>query len=178
MTISSRLRVAAVASAAVVAVATSGSAAAATAAKPATAPMSTPASAKTAHGTASVAYAGSLELWAATDLGPKFEAATGDSFQGRAAGSSTLASEILANEISPGVFMSVGKKNIKRLWPAKRSKFVIQLATDPLVVAYNPNGRFAKQFNAIANHKASFSSLFTLMSSPGIRIGRTDPNAD
>src|ERR1039458_6765772 len=35
-----------------------------------------------AHGTASVAYAGSLELWAATDLGPKFEAATGDDFQG------------------------------------------------------------------------------------------------
>ena len=92
------------------------------------------------HGTASVAYAGSLELWAATDLGPKFEAATGDGFQGRAAGSGTLASEILANEINPGVFMSVGKKNIKRLWPTGRSKFVIQLATDPLVVAYNPNG--------------------------------------
>jgi molybdate/tungstate transport system substrate-binding protein len=130
------------------------------------------------HGTASVAYAGSLELWAATDLGPKFEAATGDGFQGRAAGSGTLASEILANEINPGVFMSVGKKNIKRLWPANRSKFVIQLATDPLVVAYNPNGRFAKEFNAIADHKASLSSLFTLMSSPGIRVGRTDPNAD
>ena len=164
MTIFSHYRLAALASVAVLALAVSSSPATATTAKPATAPMSTTASAKTTHGTASVAYAGSLELWAATDLGPKF--------------SSTLASEILANEISPGVFMSVGKKNIKRLWPAKRSKFVIQLATDPLVVAYNPNGRFAKQFNAIADHKASLSSLFTLMSSPGIRIGRTDPNAD
>jgi molybdate/tungstate transport system substrate-binding protein len=178
MTIFSHYRLAALASVAVLALAVSSSPATATTAKPATAPMSTTASAKTTHGTASVAYAGSLELWAATDLGPKFEAATGDGFQGRAAGSSTLASEILANEISPGVFMSVGKKNIKRLWPAKRSKFVIQLATDPLVVAYNPNGRFAKQFNAIADHKASLSSLFTLMSSSGIRIGRTDPNAD
>ena len=130
------------------------------------------------HGTASVAYAGSLELWAATDLRPKFEAQTGYGFQGRAAGSGTLASEILADEINPGVFMSVGKKNIKRLWPTGRAKFVIQLATDPLVVAYNPSGSFAKQFNAIANHKAAFSSLFSLMSSPGIRIGRTDPNAD
>jgi molybdate/tungstate transport system substrate-binding protein len=175
MTSSSRFRVAAVATVAVVAVALSGSAAAATTAKPAT-------TARTAttpmHGTASVAYAGSLELWAATDLGPKFEAQTGDGFQGRAAGSGTLASEILADEINPGVFMSVGKKNIKRLWPTGRSKFVIQLSTDPLVVAYNPNGRFAKEFNAIADHKASLSSLFTLMSSPGIRIGRTDPNAD
>ena len=71
--------------------------------------------------------------------------------------------------------MSVGKKNIKRLWPTGRSKFVIQLATDPLVVAYNPNGRFAKEFNAIADHKAAFSSLFTLMSSPGIRIGPHHP---
>ena len=132
----------------------------------------------TTHGTASVAYAGSLELFAATDLGPKFEAATGDSFQGRAAGSSTLASEILSQEISPGVFMSIGKKNIKRLWPAKRSKFVIQLATDPLVVAYNPSSKFASQFAAIANHKKPLSALFKLLSTPGIRIGRTDPNAD
>ena len=86
-------------------------------------------------------------------------------------GSGTLASEILANEINPGVFMSVGKKNIKRLWPANRSKFVIQLATDPLVVAYNPQSKFAPEFNAIADHKASFASLFTLLSSPGIRSG-------
>jgi len=178
MTISSHLRVAAVSAVAVVSLAAFGTAATATTTKPATPVRTAATTAAVIHGTASVAYAGSLELWAATDLGPKFEAATGDSFQGRAAGSGTLASEILANEIDPGVFMSVGKKNIKRLWPANRSQFVIQLATDPLVVAYNPNGRFAKEFNAIANHKAAFSSLFTLMSSPGIRIGRTDPNAD
>jgi molybdate/tungstate transport system substrate-binding protein len=165
---SSRFRVAAVAFLAVLGLAVSvgGTSAASTTAK------------STTHGTASVAYAGSLELWAATDLGPKFEAATGDSFQGRAAGSGTLASEIISKEISPGVFMSVGKKNIKRLWPVGRSKFVIQLATDPLVVAYDPQSKFAPEFNAIADHKASFASLFSLLSSPGIRVGRTDPNAD
>ena len=90
---------------------------------------------------------------AATELGPRFEAATGDGFQGRAAGSGTLAQEILANEIDPGVFMSVGKKNIKKLWPKGRSRFVIQLATDPLVVAYDPHSTFATQFNAIAAGK-------------------------
>ncbi|MGP8149709.1 MAG: hypothetical protein ACLPXU_03320, partial [Acidimicrobiales bacterium] len=90
---SSRFRVAAVAFLAVLGLAVSvgGTSAASTTAK------------STTHGTASVAYAGSLELWAATDLGPKFEAATGDSFQGRAAGSGTLASEIISKEISPGV---------------------------------------------------------------------------
>ena len=172
-----RHRLAAVAAVALASIALTGSVASAAIAHPARVAKALT-STTTMHGTASVAYAGSLELWAATDLGPKFEAQTGDGFQGRAAGSGTLASEILANEIDPGVFMSVGKKNIKRLWPTKRSKFVIQLATDPLVVAYNPNGRFAKEFNAIADHKAAFSSLFTVMSSPGIRIGRTDPNAD
>jgi molybdate/tungstate transport system substrate-binding protein len=178
MTLSSRYRLAAVASVSVLALALSGSVAAASTASPTQSSTTTTTTAPPMHGTASVAYAGSLELFAATVLGPKFEAATGDSFQGRAAGSSTLASEILSQEISPGVFMSVGKKNIKRLWPAKRSDFVIQLATDPLVVAYNPQSKFAPQFNAIANHRASLSSLFTLLSSPGIRIGRTDPNAD
>ena len=155
-----RLRVVAVALVAVLGLAVSagGTSAASTTAK------------STTHGTASVAYAGSLELWAATDLGPKFEAATGDGFQGRAAGSGTLASEIISKEISPGVFMSVGKKNIKRLWPVGRSKFVIQLATDPLVVAYDPHSKFAPEFNAIGDHKASFSSLFTLLSSPWIRV--------
>jgi molybdate/tungstate transport system substrate-binding protein len=178
MTVSSRYRVAAVASVAVVALAISGTAAA-TPARPATTRSTTTTAERAAmHGTASVAYAGSLELLAATALGPKFTTATGDGFQGRSAGSGTLAQEILAEEINPGVFMSVGKKNIKKLWPKGRSNFVIQLATDPLVVAYNPHSKFAPELNAIANHKASLSSLFSVLSSPGIRIGRTDPNAD
>ncbi len=140
---------------------------------------STPSSPATGgtHGTASVAYAGSLQLLATSVLGPKFEAATGDTFQGRGAGSTTLAQEILSNELSPGVFMSVGKKAIKMLWP-DRSKFVIQLATDPLVVAYNPKSQYASQFAAIASAKQPIGRLFTLLATPGLRLGRTDPNAD
>jgi molybdate/tungstate transport system substrate-binding protein len=129
------------------------------------------------HGTASVAYAGSLELLASSVLGPKFQAATGDTFQGRGAGSTTLAQEILSNEISPGVFLAVGKKAIKMLWP-KRSQFAIQLATDPLVVAYNPKSKYASEFAAIADHKQPISTLFSLLGTSGLRIGRTDPNAD
>lgn len=177
MTFSPRYRDAAAAAVAVLALAVSGSAGATTrhsATQEATATAGT----TPGHGTASVAYAGSLELLAATELGPKFEAATGDGFQGRAAGSGTLAQEILANEIDPGVFMSVGKKNIKKLWPKGRAKFVIQLATDPLVVAYNPHSPFAPQFNEIAAGKKPISDLFALLSSPGLHLGRTDPNAD
>ncbi|MGD1012254.1 MAG: substrate-binding domain-containing protein [Acidimicrobiales bacterium] len=143
-----------------------------------TKPAPTAVAASPRHGTANVAYAGSLELLAAKVLGPKFTAKTGDGFEGTAAGSTTLAEEILDNEIDPGVFMSVGKKNIKKLWPADRSRFVIQLATDPLVVAYNPKGKWAKDFEAIADHKSPITRLFSLLSTKGMRIGRTDPNAD
>jgi molybdate/tungstate transport system substrate-binding protein len=129
------------------------------------------------HGTAGVAYAGSLTLLAGSVLGPKFEAATGDGFQGRGAGSTTLAQEILSKEISPGVFLAVGKKAIKMLWPT-RSQFAIQLATDPLVVAYNPKGKYAAQFAAIAGHRQPLSSLYSLLNTSGLRIARTDPNAD
>jgi len=174
MTIPKRCRhigVAAVATLAMVASVCAISAASATTTKNTT-------TATTQRGTANVAYAGSLELLAQKVLAPRFKAATDDSFQGRAAGSSTLAAEILSNEISPGVFMSVGKKNIKKLWPTDRSRFVIQLATDPLVVAYNPKSKYASKFAAVADHKKPLSYLFSLLSTKGLRIGRTDPNAD
>lgn len=171
----SRFRIAAVAALSIFVLALSGTAGAATSVGSSSAAGTR---ARAGHGTASVAYAGSLELLAETELQPKFEAATGDGFQGRAGGSSTLTQEILANEINPGVFMSVGKKNIKKLWPSGRAKFVIQLATDPLVVAYNPRSPFAPQFSAIASGRKPVSDLFTVLSSPGLHLGRTDPNAD
>ena len=73
--------------------------------------------------------------------------------------------------------MSVGKKAQKLLWP-KRSQFLVTLATDPLVVAYNPKSKYSSQFAAIAAGSKPLSSLFTLLATPGLRIGRTDPNAD
>jgi molybdate/tungstate transport system substrate-binding protein len=133
--------------------------------------------AATGHGTADVAYAGSLVKLAETVLGPDFERATGNKFIGRGAGSTTLAEEILSKEISPGVFVSVGRKAIEKLETA-RARFAIQLATDPLVIAYNPHSKFAPQLDAISSGKGSISSLFSVLAQPGFRLGRTDPNAD
>lgn len=128
-------------------------------------------------GTASVAFADSLELLYSSSLQPGFESESGDEATGRGAGSTTLAQEILSGEITPGVFISVGKKAIESLWTAK-SKFLITLATDPLVVAYDPSSRYASQFAAIAKGEKPISDLFSLLETPGLRIGRTDPNAD
>ena len=129
------------------------------------------------HGTADVAYAGSLVELAEKVLGPAFEKATGFSYVGRGAGSTTLAQEILSKEISPGVFLPVGRKAIEKLEPS-RAKFAIELATDPLVVAYNPHSKYAPQLEAIAKGTAPLSSLFSLMAEPGFKLGRTDPNVD
>ena len=130
-----------------------------------------------AHGTANVGYAGSLVGLVQTTLQPAFEKATGDSFVGKGEGSTALAKAILDDELSPGAFVAVGRKAIKSLWPS-RSHFVLTLATDPLVVAYSPNSRYAAQLNAIRSGAKPLSSLFTLFERRGFRLGRSDPNLD
>ncbi|MGH9293840.1 MAG: substrate-binding domain-containing protein [Acidimicrobiales bacterium] len=130
-------------------------------------------------GTAEVAYAASLEQIMSTVLEPGFEKASGDRIGGPlGAGSNDLAEEILAGEISPGVFLSVGARPIESLWPQKRASFAMALASDPLVVAYSPHSPKAPRLNAIARRSAPLSQLFSLMASPGFKLARTDPNAD
>lgn len=131
------------------------------------------------HGEANIAYAGSLEQLENSVLGPQFARQTGDSFTGPpGAGSLALAEGILAGEYSPGVFLSVGAKAIKMLWPSHRSAFALALATDPLVVAYSESSPDAAELNAIASGKKPLRDLFSLMATPGFKLGRTDPNED
>jgi molybdate/tungstate transport system substrate-binding protein len=47
-----------------------------------------------------------------------------------------------------------------------------------MVVAYNPNGKYASQFKAIADGSQPLQSLFTLLQTPGLKLGRTDPASD
>ncbi len=47
-----------------------------------------------------------------------------------------------------------------------------------MVVAYNPKGKYASQFKAIADGKKPIKDLFTLLQTPGLKLGRTDPNID
>lgn len=141
---------------------------------------STPASAsakKAMHGTANVGAAGSLEGVVQTSLEPAFVKATGDHFVGKFEGSTDIAQAILDNEFSPGAFVAVGTAAIKLLWPS-RAHFAMTLATDPLVVAYSPKSRYAKQLNKIRSGAEPLKDLFTLMEKPGFRLGRTDPNDD
>jgi molybdate/tungstate transport system substrate-binding protein len=124
-----------------------------------------------------VAYAASLTNLNEKVIGPAFTKAKGLAYSGRAGPSLGLSQEISAAAISPNVFESVGGKPIEALQP-KFTKWYIQFAASPIVVAYNPASKYASQFKAIANGSKPISDLFTLMETPGFRLGRTDPNLD
>jgi molybdate/tungstate transport system substrate-binding protein len=132
-----------------------------------------------AHGTAAVACAGSLLKLYEDTLGPAFKTATGDSFGGPpCAGSLALASEILANEINPGVFVAVGAHAIKELFPTNRAKFAMSVAADPLVIGYSSKSRYYTQLNEVRSGKMSLAYLWSLFATPGFKLGRTDPTQD
>ncbi len=128
-------------------------------------------------GTASVAYASSLQFLNEKVVSPAFTSAEGYKFSGRGASSGDLETDIASGEITPNVFESVGGDNITPLEP-KFTKWYVQYAGTSMVVAYNPKSKYASQFEAIASGRQPLSSLFTLMETPGFKLGRTDPNVD
>lgn len=128
-------------------------------------------------GTANVAYAASLAYLNEQVFGPAFSKATGYKYQGTAGPSDGLSAEIAAKTIFPNVFISVGGKPISDLGP-KFTKWYVQYAATSIVVAYNPQSKYAPEFEAIASGKKPMKDLFTLMAQKGFQLGRTDPNTD
>jgi molybdate/tungstate transport system substrate-binding protein len=128
-------------------------------------------------GTVNVAYASSLQYLNEKIVSPAFTAAEGYTFSGRGGASGDLSADIASGEITPNVFESVGGDNITPLMP-KYTSWYVQYAGTAMVVAYNPNGKYASQFKAIADGSKPVSDLFTLLQTPGLRLGRTDPNID
>jgi len=131
-----------------------------------------------AKGTASVAYASSLQYLNEKVAGPAFTKATGYQYSGRGASSGELSSDIASKEITPNVFESVGGDNITPLEP-KFTKWYIPYAGTQMVVAYNPNSKYASQFKAYADGSKPLKGLFSsLLQTMGLKLGRTDPNID
>ncbi len=128
-------------------------------------------------GTASVAYASSLQFLNEKVAAPAFTKATGYQYSGRGAASGELESDIAAKEITPNVFESVGGDNITPLEPSF-TKWYIPYAGTQMVVAYNPNSKYASQFKAYADGSKPLKGLFTLLETKGLKLGRTDPNID
>ena len=139
---------------------------------------STPAKAKvTGTGTVNVAAASSLSYLSEKVISPSFTKAEGYKYTGTYNASGDLESDIASGEISPNVFESVGGDNIMPLEP-KYTKWYVQYAGNSMVLAYNPNSKYASQFKAFADGSKPLSGLFTLLQTPGLKLGRTDPNID
>ncbi len=128
-------------------------------------------------GTANVAAASSLSYLSEKVISPSFTKAEGYKYSGTYNASGDLESDIASGEITPNVFESVGGDNITPLEP-KFTKWYIQYAGNSMVIAYNPNSKYASQFKAYADGSKPLSGLFTLLQTPGLKLGRTDPNID
>jgi molybdate/tungstate transport system substrate-binding protein len=136
-----------------------------------------PASAKPT-GNVNVAYASSLQFLNEKIVSPAFTAAEGYKFVGHGGASGDLETDIAGGELSPNVFESVGGDNITPLQP-KYTKWYVQYAGTSIVVAYNPKSKYASDFKAIADGSKNVCTLFSnTLQSPGLKLGRTDPNVD
>jgi molybdate/tungstate transport system substrate-binding protein len=128
-------------------------------------------------GSVSVAYASSLQSLNEKIAGPAFTSADGYTYSGQGNTSGALEAEIAGGQITPNVFEAVGGDNITPLEP-KFTKWYVQYAGTQIVLAYNPNSKYASQFKAIANGTMPMKGLFTLLETTGLKLGRTDPKTD
>jgi molybdate/tungstate transport system substrate-binding protein len=120
-----------------------------------------------------VLYAGSLVNLMEHGIGPAFDKATGDQFQGYGGGSNKLANEIKGKLRRGDVFISANPKINASLQGAANGDWVtwyIAFAQSPLVIGYNASSKFAADFKS--------KPWYQVLSEPGIRIGRTDPKLD
>jgi len=119
-----------------------------------------------------VLYAGSLvtpmEGPIKTSLG-----AQGIDFQGEPGGSKELTNLILAGVRSPDVFICVDPKLVSKL--GDRVASATTFAETSLGVAWAPNSKYANLFDRVVSGAIP---LERALSTPGLRIGRTDPQLD
>ena len=136
---------------------------------------SAPASASviSAPGPVKVAYAASLANLMEHDVSPAYDKATTGDFQGDAAGSTQLVSEIKGKVKQADVFISASTDANTGLigdanggWETWYATF----ATAPLVIAYNANSKFAADLKS-----KPWNQVIT---EAGFKMGSTDPKLD
>jgi molybdate/tungstate transport system substrate-binding protein len=126
-----------------------------------------------AHGSVNVLYAGSLEQLMNAGVGPAFQRATGYSFAGFPAGSKELASEIRGKVRQGDVLISAAPAVNATLEGAGHGNWVswyAPFASTRLVLGYNAHSSFAARLRT--------EPWYKVISSPGLRIGFTDPKLD
>ncbi|HEX6482136.1 MAG TPA: extracellular solute-binding protein [Ktedonobacteraceae bacterium] len=139
-------------------------------------PTSTPTAA--AKGTVAVAYAASLSNILENSVKSAFDSSTGYTFQGEAKGSSALVNEIKGKLSFPDVFISANPKLNAQLMGSANGNYAswyLDFARTEMVIGYNPNSKFAADFQAAASGSKPW---YQVLEEPGLRLGRTDPLLD
>ncbi len=129
-------------------------------------------------GTVQVLYAGSLGAVLEKTVGPEFEKSSGLIYQGEGQGSLGAAKMISDGLRSPDVFISADAAvNDKVLMtPAKKlTDWYVTFASSAMVLGYNPNSKFKSLFEQVQAGKLPW---YEALKTPGLKIGRTDPNLD
>ncbi|MGH3855837.1 MAG: extracellular solute-binding protein [Pseudonocardiaceae bacterium] len=126
-----------------------------------------------AKGPVNVLYAGSLVNFMEHSLGPQFNQATGDTFQGFSAGSNALAMQIKGKVRQGDVFISASPSvNADLLGAANGNweSWYVAFASAPLVIGYAPNSTFAADLKS--------KPWYQVITEPGFKLGSTDPKLD
>jgi molybdate/tungstate transport system substrate-binding protein len=120
-----------------------------------------------------VLYAGSLVNLMEHGIGPAFDRESGDHFRGYAGGSMLLANQIKGRLRQADVFIGAAPEVNRQLIGWRNGdweRWYLTFAESPLVVGYDPESRFAADFNT--------RPWYRVLHEPGIRLGRTDPRLD
>lgn len=127
-----------------------------------------------AGGPVNVLYAASLENIMNSTIGPAFGKGSGATFTGFPGDSGTLANNIKGKVSAGDVFVSASPSKDQVLQGPANGNWVSWYATlgaAPLVLGYNPNGKFAHDLT-------SGKPWYDVIDQPGFRVGRTDPATD
>jgi molybdate/tungstate transport system substrate-binding protein len=123
-----------------------------------------------------VAYAGSMGSMMDAAIRSAIAQALGAELQGRAQGSTGLATMIVGGTIRPDVFISVTPGPMRAVIAAGKAARAFPIARTEMVIAYSPKSQFAADF--AKSDTAGAKPWWQVLESPGVRFGRTDPNTD
>lgn len=131
-------------------------------------------SAKTGgSGSVSVLHAGSLVNLIDMKIGPAFAKSSGYKFSGFGDDSQSVANAIKAKTQTGDVFISASPTVNGSLEGSANGTWVswyAAFATAPVVIAYSPKSKYAKDFRTMP--------WYRVVAEPGIKLGRTDPVLD
>jgi molybdate/tungstate transport system substrate-binding protein len=126
-----------------------------------------------AAGKITVAYAGSMGVVMDRGLSPAFTANTSTQVQGIGNAAMAIAHLLTAKSMNADVFISVSAAPIKVVETAGLADSAAPIASTSVVLAYAPKSHFAPAFAA-----AKDGDWTKILTSPGFRLGRTDPTVD